>query len=104
MSHVSPASDNQGLHNPPFVFLCLDVMGANIWHNQNSWIRDPTYKHEYLDRVQSWLMVTEENDDESDKHLVAQDRRYSCLKLIIIMAMLTICNHENVHIVDKYLE
>ena len=43
-------------------------------------MQDPIYKHEYLDRVQSWLTVTEEeNDDESDKHLEARDRRYSCL-------------------------
>ena len=33
-------------------------------------MQDPRYKHEYLDRVQSWLMVTEEgNGDENDKHL-----------------------------------
>ena len=42
--------------------------------------RDPRYKHEYLDRVQSWITVTGNQDDESDKHLEARDRRYSCLK------------------------
>ena len=30
----------------------------------------------------SWTTVTEEgNGDESDKHIQARDRRYSCLKL-----------------------
>ena len=40
---------------------------------KNSWMRDPRCKHEYLDRVQSWLMIIEgeagENGDESDKHI-----------------------------------
>ena len=32
-------------------------------------MRDPRCKHEYLDKVQNWVTVTEEgNDDESDKH------------------------------------
>ena len=45
-------------------------------------MQDPTYKHEYLDTVQSWVTITEgENGDESDKHLEARDRRYSCLKI-----------------------
>ena len=41
-------------------------------------MRDPRYKHEHLDTVQSWLTITEgeeeENGDESDKHLEARDR------------------------------
>ena len=41
-------------------------------------MQDPRYKHEYLDSVQSRVTITE--DDESDKHLEARDRRYSCLK------------------------
>ena len=35
----------------------------------NLWMQDPRYKHEYLDRVQSWVTVNEENGDESDKHV-----------------------------------
>ena len=37
---------------------------------KNSWMQDPRYKHEYLDRYQSWVTVTEEeeNGDKSDKH------------------------------------
>ena len=42
-------------------------------------MRDPRYKHEYLDRVRIWTTVTEGNGDESDKHVEARDRRYSCL-------------------------
>ena len=43
-------------------------------------MQDPRYKHEYLDTALDWLDVT--GKDESDKHLDARDRRYSCLKLI----------------------
>ena len=45
-------------------------------------MRDPRYKHEYLDKAQSWITVTgkDDDDDESDKHLYARDRRYSCSK------------------------
>ena len=36
---------------------------------ENSWMQDPRYKHEYLDRVQNWATITGEDDnDESDKH------------------------------------
>ena len=44
--------------------------------------RDPRLQHEYLDSGQIWVTITEEgeNGDESDKHLEARDRRYSCLK------------------------
>ena len=42
--------------------------------------RDPRWKHEYLDSGQIWVTITEEeNGDESDKHIQARDRRYSCL-------------------------
>ena len=48
-------------------------------------MRDPRYKHEYLDRVEYVNDLTEryesdddDDDDESDKHLEARDRRYSC--------------------------
>ena len=41
--------------------------------NENSWMRDPRYKHEYIDRFSK-------GPHESDKHLEARDRRYSCLK------------------------
>ena len=48
---------------------------------QNSWIRDPRYKHEYLDRVKIWVSNHQiEDAEESDKHLEARDRRYQCLK------------------------
>ena len=40
---------------------------------ENSWIIDPRYKHEYL-------IEKEYNGDESDKHLEVRDCRYSCLK------------------------
>ena len=32
-------------------------------------MQDPRYKHEYLDSSQNWVTVTEENGDESDKHI-----------------------------------
>ena len=44
---------------------------------KNSWMRDPRYKHEDLDNGQDWATIT--TDDESDKHLEAQDSRSSCL-------------------------
>ena len=50
---------------------------ANMKHflrNENSWMGDPRYKHENVDKAQSWLTVNEEeeeNDDESDIHLEA---------------------------------
>ena len=57
-------------------------------------MQDPRYKHEYLDSVQSWLTITEGNDDddESDKHLEARDRRYSWLKLQVSFKP----NHKNI--------
>ena len=38
---------------------------------KNSWMRDPRYKHEYLNKSKSWITVTGEGEgnDESDKHL-----------------------------------
>ena len=36
---------------------------------QNSWMKDPRYKDGYLDKVQSWINVTENAVDESDKNL-----------------------------------
>ena len=42
-------------------------------------MQDPRYMHEYLDRAQSRLAITEGNGDESDKHLESLDRKYSCL-------------------------
>ena len=41
----------------------------DIGSEKNSWMQDPRYKHEYLDRGQSWTTVTEGNGDESDKHI-----------------------------------
>ena len=49
--------------------------------------RDPRCKHKYLDSVE-WLKLTKvyklierspDDNDESDKHIEARDRRYSCL-------------------------
>ena len=37
--------------------------------------------------------MTDEDDDESDKQLEAGDRRYSCLK-IVILTILTAMNYE----------
>ena len=42
-------------------------------------MQDPRYKHEYLDNGQFEEMTDDEDDDESDKHLEARDRRYSRL-------------------------
>ena len=54
--------------------------------------RDPRCKHEYLDSIE-WLKLTkvykliersldgDDDGDESDKHVEARDRRYSCLML-----------------------
>ena len=44
--------------------------------------RDPRYKHEYLDKYDNLNDLTErceDDDDQSDRHLEARDRRYSCL-------------------------
>ena len=52
-------------------------------------MQDPRCKHEYLDSVE-WLKLTkvyelierspdDDGGNESDKHLEARDRRYSCL-------------------------
>ena len=45
-------------------------------------MRDPCYKHEYLDSRND--ILTREEDVESDKHLEARDRRYSCLKIGLV--------------------
>ena len=47
-------------------------------------MRDPRYKHEYLDRVQIWVTIRRNDDDESDKHLEARDCRYSCLIFLFL--------------------
>ena len=60
----------------------------NTLKKKNLRMQDPRYKHEYLNRVQNWVTVTgEDDDDESDKHLEARDRRYSCL--IGVMALIS---------------
>ena len=43
--------------------ICME----SLFYAENSWMWDPRYKHEYLDRAQSWLTITEEGNDESDK-------------------------------------
>ena len=40
-------------------------------------MQDLRCKHEYLNNVQRWLMIT--GNDESDKHQDARDRRDWCL-------------------------
>ena len=46
-------------------------------------MRDPRYKHEYLDSPKNAKFEKrsddDDDDDESDKHLEARDCRYSCL-------------------------
>ena len=46
----------------------MSAKGTNVFC-KNSWMWDPKYKHEYLDKSQVWLTITgDENGDESDKH------------------------------------
>ena len=49
-------------------------------------MRDPRYKHEYLDSPKNAYFEKrsdeDDDDDESDKHLEARDRRYSCLTFL----------------------
>ena len=52
----------------------------------NSWMQDPKYKHKYLDSCNDvmfliWLNTGEQEEVERDKHLEAQDHRYSGLKV-----------------------
>ena len=54
-------------------------MKSNSIQRKNSWMQDPRYKHEYLDRYPKIPKRSSKDDDESDKHLEARDRRYSCL-------------------------
>ena len=44
-------------------------------------MRDPRYKHEYLDKLTKIFKRQDDDGDESDTHVEARDRRYSCLKL-----------------------
>ena len=50
-------------------------------------MRDPRYKHEYLDSPKNAYFEKrsdeDDDDDESDKHLEARDRRYSCLIICV---------------------
>ena len=67
----------------------LDIINPINIMNNILGCRDPRCKHEYLDSVE-WLKLTkvyelierspdDDGVDESDKHIEARDRRYSCL-------------------------
>ena len=60
-------------------------------------MRDPRYKHEYLDSPKNAKFEKRsDDDDESDKHLEARDRRYSCLKSLLsrFFSKTTVCERK----------
>ena len=58
------------------------LLHVQSWFILHVWMQELRYKHEYLDRVQSWkTVIGDEKDDESDIHLEARDRRSYILVL-----------------------
>ena len=77
---ASPAACAYISYESILTIFCIwgKVFTKHIFKNSYMW--DPRYKQEYLDRGQNWINVTGEDHDadDNDIRLEARDCRYSC--------------------------